>query len=233
MNNFNPNFKQFIKKLRSVSLARSERAFLRDEFLVKTGITSVSKPQSQYFFLFQSFRVGVAVCLVFVASGGLAVYASTHALPGDLLYPLKTNVEEPIVRAFMYNSPKAKAEYEVQLVDERLSEAEKLNNARPLSSDQKIFIQSQIKAQEVRAENALKKLKGNDEANAGNLNATTSATTTLKVENDNQGDDNNATSSDSSGDNSSRDDQGDRLTKILHSHSIIMYELKGGKSEDN
>lgn len=62
--------------------------------------------------------------------GGLLIgssvsFASENAVPGDLLYPVKIHINEQ-VRGFVAVTPKAKAEWEVHLVERRLEEVEKL-----------------------------------------------------------------------------------------------------------
>lgn len=62
-----------------------------------------------------------------VVLGGGAVFASGNSLPGNVLYPLKVSVVEPIHSALTF-SPKAKAEYESKLATKRLVEAEILES---------------------------------------------------------------------------------------------------------
>ena len=156
MNNF--KFKKFIKNIKTVSLSDEERSVLSNDFSKRTGLrVSVDKdsPKISFIesiFLHQSYFATVAACMVFVLSGGLVVYASKHSLPGDVLYPLKTHVEEPIIRAFNATSPVSKADFEFQLVEERLAEAEQLNQENPLTIDQKTIIKTNIMEQTARAE---------------------------------------------------------------------------------
>lgn len=57
--------------------------------------------------------------------GGSASFAAENAVPGDVLFPVKVHVNEQ-VRGAVAVSPKAKAEWEVRLVERRLEEVEKL-----------------------------------------------------------------------------------------------------------
>lgn len=65
----------------------------------------------------------LASILVALLIGGSAAYASENSLPGDLLYPVKTKIVEPIKLA-LASSPEAKAKVETELADKRLQEAE-------------------------------------------------------------------------------------------------------------
>lgn len=57
--------------------------------------------------------------------GGSASFAAENAVPGDVLFPVKVHVNEN-VRGAVAVTPKAKAEWEVRLVERRLEEVEKL-----------------------------------------------------------------------------------------------------------
>lgn len=65
-----------------------------------------------------------ALALVLVAGTGTA-YAAGNALPGQPLYGIKVNIEEPIQGAFA-TSAQAQAEWNAQLTARRLTEAETL-----------------------------------------------------------------------------------------------------------
>lgn len=62
-----------------------------------------------------------------VVMGGGAVFASGNSLPGNVFYPLKVSVVEPIHSAFTF-SPKKKAQYESNLATKRMIEAETLKS---------------------------------------------------------------------------------------------------------
>ena len=66
-----------------------------------------------------------ASCLVMVVSLGGAVYASGDTAPGDLFYPIKTKVVEPVLD-IVNSSPEKKIVWEEEKVTRRISEAEKL-----------------------------------------------------------------------------------------------------------
>lgn len=57
--------------------------------------------------------------------GGSVSFAAENTVPGDTLYPVKVHFNEP-VRGAIARTPKAKAEWEVRLVERRLEEVEKL-----------------------------------------------------------------------------------------------------------
>jgi hypothetical protein len=75
----------------------------------------------------------IFVCLV-IAMGNGVVLASNNSVPGDLLYPIKVKIVEPVHSALII-SPSAKAEYESSLARKRLVEAEKLVETNKLSEE--------------------------------------------------------------------------------------------------
>jgi hypothetical protein len=74
----------------------------------------------------------LASVMIAVIIGGSAVYASEGSLPGDLLYPIKTKVVEPIEIALAPTS-EAKAEIETKFAERRLMEAETLDQVGKLT----------------------------------------------------------------------------------------------------
>jgi hypothetical protein len=80
-----------------------------------------------YFYMSPRYKLFVTLGIVFVllvTSGGVA-YASDDAVPGDLLYPVDKAVES--LNRVIISDPIAKAEFEVELLDERVAELEDLS----------------------------------------------------------------------------------------------------------
>ena len=63
----------------------------------------------------------VAVCAILGSSAGVS-YAAESSLPGDVLYPLKVAINEP-VRGALAVTPRAKADWAIQVAGERAKEA--------------------------------------------------------------------------------------------------------------
>jgi hypothetical protein len=72
------------------------------------------------------------VVAVFASSAGIS-YAAQSALPGDVLYAIKTNVNEPVQGA-LATSASAKAAWAIDVAGERVKEAAALAAAGKLSS---------------------------------------------------------------------------------------------------
>jgi len=104
------------------------------------------------------FRVGFAILIVAVGTGGVA-YASHDALPGDTLYPVKVGVVERLESAMLYDA-KTRATWNAILAERRLSEAAALAVRGELDEETRLKLEerfeyhaarSAIAADEVRA----------------------------------------------------------------------------------
>lgn len=73
-----------------------------------------AKPALQY--------VSLVMTVIILSGTGVAL-AAQHALPGDLLYPVKTQLDEKVIALTLF-SDQAKAEYDINLAQLRLEEAE-------------------------------------------------------------------------------------------------------------
>lgn len=70
-------------------------------------------------------RAVFASALIFVISFGGAIYASEVSVPGDLFYPIKINVVEPVLTVVNFR-PEEKIVWEEKKVIRRIEEAEAL-----------------------------------------------------------------------------------------------------------
>ena len=70
-----------------------------------------------------------AACVVFLCIGGSIAFAAQASLPGDVLYPIKVNVTEPLQGATKL-SLKAQAQWNTTLVQRRLEEVELLSSQK-------------------------------------------------------------------------------------------------------
>lgn len=109
-----------------------------------------------------------------VVMGGGAVFASGNSLPGNVFYPLKVSVVEPIQSVFTF-SPKAKAEYESNLATKRLIEAETLQSEGRLDKAKEeklsLLLEDHTKAfNEIINDINQKKLEERETNNTGNDN---------------------------------------------------------------
>ncbi|MES2315068.1 MAG: DUF5667 domain-containing protein [Patescibacteria group bacterium] len=88
----------------------------------------------------------LASLLIVLLAGGTTVFASEAALPGDILYPVKIHVSEPIKVALAVTA-EAKQQIQVAQVEERLMEAEDLAVQGRLASSTASDIKEAVNAQ--------------------------------------------------------------------------------------
>ena len=125
--------KQLKKGAKHTRLSSAEKAEMKNALLrhVKTnpasGETFPVRAIPSPFFI-NNLRNKKSISVLVMAGllmGGSASFAAENTMPGDILYPIKTNVNE-VVRGVVALTPKAKAEWEVRLVERRLNEVERV-----------------------------------------------------------------------------------------------------------
>ena len=87
----------------------------------------------------------IAILLAVFVSIGTS-FAAQGALPGDMLYPVKTEVNENIRTAFTFGAD-AKANLQADLLEERLEEAQALHAQGRLTGDTAVAVSSDISSQ--------------------------------------------------------------------------------------
>lgn len=108
--------------LSSAEKARMDRVlktYMQHKPLPKTDTYSVSV--SHRWFSFTHLPVPALLALALVFMGGIS-YAAEGSLPGDTLYAVKTNVNEP-ARLALATNVEAKAEVQIELAERRIEEA--------------------------------------------------------------------------------------------------------------
>jgi len=122
---------QLIQETKTIGLEKDEKAHIREvvfsyvkEHPVKGE--EIASPHTIRQPLSLPFRraFALAALSIFIIGGGVS-YAAEGSLPGDLLYPVKVRGTEP-VRTLLAFSNEAKAELQIQFVERRLAETEKL-----------------------------------------------------------------------------------------------------------
>ena len=99
----------------------------------------------------------IIFALIVALSGGTAA-ASSNALPGDALYPVKVNVAEKVSGVFKF-SDEGRAEYKLKLAERRLEEAERLATAGRLDTEIKNKLEAKFLEQEEHMRGLISKLE--------------------------------------------------------------------------
>lgn len=165
----------FIKQLKDVAsetrLSHVEKAAIKSQLLryVKTHPVNISNAASHAIpspFSIRSFRNKKTLSAFVVGGillGSSVSFAAENTLPGDLLYPVKINLNEK-VRDALAITPQAKADWAVQKAERRLVEAEKLAVAPSVPTPIKISAEDNFKAATRDAQNAITTLDNNKDS---------------------------------------------------------------------
>ncbi len=133
------NIQKEIEQIKKVSLTSNEKSKMLHNLSMYADMhMPVSSPVSIYSFFKQpfvrKFSYAIATILITILTGGSLAYASEASLPGDLLYPIKTNVVEPI-KMSMAKDPEERAVLESEFASKRLKEAEELDKLGKLTPE--------------------------------------------------------------------------------------------------
>jgi hypothetical protein len=124
-----------IKSLQNISLHPDEKQEVLSHLLAhaeahpplaprKSFIQDVLASPYQAIFAFK-YEYAIASAVIILVAGGAVTSASENALPGDLLYPIKIGVTEPL-RGMLVVGDVANARWEVEKTVRRLEEVETL-----------------------------------------------------------------------------------------------------------
>ncbi|MFA5931940.1 MAG: DUF5667 domain-containing protein [Candidatus Paceibacterota bacterium] len=156
----NNEFESTIKKLKNIRLSDEEKGSMRAFLLenstplsVEQNVTNKETNRLYYYYQFiknyyfminkNKFVPTLVIVLVIATTGGTAAFAE-KAIPGDLLYGVKTYVNEPVAGIFAFTKEE-KTEWKERLVERRLSEAQKLVSLGNFSEVNRVNLENQIK----------------------------------------------------------------------------------------
>ena len=142
-----------------IALTQEERASMRrtiHAYMEMKPLRTLSASRSSvsaFPWLHMYYRPFAAVLVLglFVSSAGVS-YAAQQALPGDLLYPIKTNVDEPIQGALAL-SASAKTEWAMAVAGDRIEEAATLAAEGRLDPSTQAALQQNFQEHAAIAEN--------------------------------------------------------------------------------
>ena len=133
----NKDFKKSINVLKEVRLTILEKDESFKKIMKCAGVNfSLSKKCYFTYLDFLKIRglysyVVTSVLFVLLVGGGTA-YAAQGTLPGDILYPIKININEPVIGALAF-SASDEANWQTEKIDKRVIEAEELARQGRLS----------------------------------------------------------------------------------------------------
>jgi|GEM_PF-5036954 len=137
-------FQKRIEGVRELHLSTGEKQDMMKAIMDTTPVPiSVSYEKRNLFSYFAYSRYALAGLVMFVLSGVGVISAAEGAAPGDILYPVKVGITEPM-RDVLAVSAEAKAEWESKKTERRLKEAETLALRGELDEPRRIALQAQF-----------------------------------------------------------------------------------------
>lgn len=112
---------------------------------------AVKSPFNNLFLLLTNYKIMPLALIALLFVGGGVSFAAQGSLPGDVLYPIKVNINEK-VETVLNVSSEAKAGLEVRLAERRLEEAEKLTSREDLNEETKEEIKARFDEHASRAD---------------------------------------------------------------------------------
>ena len=148
------SFEKLVTDTKRFTLLPQEKEAMRKEVVlfmyarpIKTrfGMSFARRIQNLFFLRtkYPLSTVPAFLSILLVICGSAATFAAEKSLPGELLYAVKTDVNEPMRGLFSF-SQEAKAEWHTRLVERRLEEAEKLIEKGKWQHDARVSIEARI-----------------------------------------------------------------------------------------
>lgn len=143
MKNF--KIKKGIEEFKKICLTQDEKSQILSSILQKKVTISVRSPYliPSYFMIKPRAMSYALVTLVLLVTTVGTSFAAEKAVPGDLLYPIKVSVNEPVV-GLLAIDPVSKAVWEVKKAERRLAEAQTLASEGRLTEDKRIEIENRF-----------------------------------------------------------------------------------------
>lgn len=128
-------FKKGIEKLKNIRMTDVEKARVLKNVLSASSESPYMQHAPTFAFVSTRYTHMIyAFCLVLIFSLVGATYVSGKSLPGDLLYPIKTRIVEPVLDV-INSAPEKRIIWEEEKVSRRIAEAEKLEEKNELSDE--------------------------------------------------------------------------------------------------
>lgn len=148
------NLNKGIEELKKLALSSQDKqnvlehiSLYADENPVHTKTTKLIKsPFTNWTMLLYRkvhFAYSVVALFLIVIMGVGTAAAAEKALPGDLLYPVKIKITEPVKGAFKV-TPEAKVKWESEKALKRLEEAEKLAEKGELNGEKRMKVEEEF-----------------------------------------------------------------------------------------
>lgn len=161
------SIRQFLFSFINSNTVRKESDFRLKNIKPETAwseLDNLKKAGIFYSLRFLLKPMAIILIIALVVGGGASV-AAENALPGDLLYSIKVNVNEE-VKTFFAFSEEAKAKAEAKIAEERLEEAAKLVAESRLNAETRAQIEVNFEKSADRVEARVEKMKAEGKTRA-------------------------------------------------------------------
>jgi len=152
------NLRELFKSYKKVGLPASEKSVIRGRILdlMQNGL----EPRRGFsLFVFSwRFSAPVLIALLIIILGGGTAFVAAGSVPGDALYTVKVNINEPVKVAFAV-SASAQAELQSKLAQERLKEAEELASENRLDAVVEAAVAAKLQTHLDRASKEISKIE--------------------------------------------------------------------------
>lgn len=167
MKSFDTELAKYAAKIRLKAIERRELrervlSYMEYHPLPKNVDSLIGIPSERFFTLsFNTFhtKIAGAAFAFFVVVG--VPFVAEHSVPGDVLYPVKTQINESISAQFA-NSPYEKVAFETKLMERRIAEARLLAKAGKLSEEVEAEIAETVMNHANAAQESIAELKAAD-----------------------------------------------------------------------
>ncbi len=161
---------QELRKSRKIKLKAKEKSAIRDFLRVRIvgDVRHISYNPFIYINLFnhKTMLASIIAAILLLTGGGTSL-AAESSVPGDILYPIKTEVNERVIEVFKRNEEK-RADWSARQAERRLEEANHLLEDGRLTPANSAFLTEKFKEHTEKTNELVKKLeeKGNIKAAA-------------------------------------------------------------------
>lgn len=158
----NKKIKSGIEDIKKINMTSEEKSRIFNNIVSQNPVPSI---WASYFLFIKENRFAryAIVAFLIIFGGGGMVSASEESLPNNFLYPVKVQIVEPIKSA-MKKTPEEKAQYQSDLVAERLFEAETLASEGKLSKSNEKKISKLLEEHTEEFDQALKNMNSFESA---------------------------------------------------------------------
>ena len=163
---------QFFRKSKEVKLSPEEKEMVKQNLIsfMETNPVGYGRPSAipafgRFGIILRNLRPVVALGLIAVLLGGTTSYAAEGSLPGDLLYPVKVNINES-VQVWLATSDEAKARLGANLAEKRLEEAEALAAEGRLNAEVRANIEFRFEEHAKSFDKSAKKIEAREDTKA-------------------------------------------------------------------